>query len=116
MSFQDIKENAEAIQENTKAYIETSLKYYKLWGFKIVMKSTSLLLKFFLIAICFIVVLFFISLALAFALGAYFDNYAIGFLIVALLYLVLAFILYLVRFNFLKLYLLNKFSEIFFND
>ncbi|GAW89718.1 hypothetical protein FPS14_contig00028-0043 [Flavobacterium psychrophilum] len=47
MAFEDLKENAEAIQENSKAYLESSMAYYKLWGFKVAMKSTTLLLKFF---------------------------------------------------------------------
>jgi hypothetical protein len=56
----ELKENVESIQENTKAYIETSLAYYKLWGFKVAMKSTTLMVKFFLIAFCLMIVLLFI--------------------------------------------------------
>lgn len=52
MPFEEIKENLEDIQENTKAYVETSLAYYKLWGFKVAMKSTTVMVKFILIALC----------------------------------------------------------------
>ena len=51
----ELKENVESIQENTKAYIETSIAYYKLWGFKVAMKSTTLMVKFFLIAFCLLI-------------------------------------------------------------
>ena len=34
MAFEELKENTDAIQENTKAYIESSLAYYKLWGLR----------------------------------------------------------------------------------
>ena len=57
MALEEIKQNVEDIQENAKAYIESNIAYYKLWGFKVAMKSTTLALKFFLIAICLVVVL-----------------------------------------------------------
>ena len=60
MAFEELKENTEAIQENAKAYVESSLAYYKLWGFKVAMKSTTLLVKFLLIAMCLMIVLFFV--------------------------------------------------------
>ena len=63
MAFEELKENTEAIQENAKAYIDTSIAYYKLWGFKVAMKSTTLMLKFFLIALFLMIVLLFISIA-----------------------------------------------------
>jgi hypothetical protein len=77
MAFEELKENTDAIQENAKAYLESSIAYYKLWGFKVAMKSTTLMLKFFLIAVCSMIVLLFISIAGAMALGQLFDSYPI---------------------------------------
>jgi amino acid transporter len=116
MAFEELKENTEAIQENAKAYVESSLAYYKLWGFKVAMKSTTLLVKFLLIAICLLIVLFFISIAGAMALGQLFDSYPLGFLAVAGIYLVLALLLFLVKDKIVEGPILEKFSEIFFND
>lgn len=116
MAFEELKENTEAIQENAKAYIESSLAYYKLWGFKVAMKSTTLILKFFLIAICMMIVLLFVSIAGAFALGNLFNSYPLGFLCVAGIYLVLALLLFLVKDKIVEGPILEKFSEIFFND
>ncbi len=116
MAFEELKENTEAIQENTKAYIDSSLAYYKLWGFKVAMKSTTLMLKFFLISLCLMIVLLFISIAGAMALGQLFNNYPIGFLAVAGIYLVLALLLFLVKDKIVEGPILEKFSEIFFND
>ena len=116
MAFEDLKENTEAIQENTKAYLESSIAYYKLWGFKVAMKSTTLMLKFFLIAICLSIVLLFVSVAGAFALGKVLDSYPLGFLCVAGVYLVLALLLFLVKDKIVEGTILEKFSEIFFND
>ena len=97
MAFEELKENTDAIQENAKAYIDSSIAYYKLWGFKVAMKSTTLMLKFFLIALCLMIVLLFISIAGAMALGQLFDSYPLGFLAVAGVYLVLALLLFLVK-------------------
>ncbi|MDI1317548.1 competence protein [Flavobacterium sp.] len=116
MAFDELKENVEGIQENTKAYVESSLAYYKLWGFKLAMKSTTLMVKFFLIAMCLLIVLLFLSVAGALAFGKLVDNYVFGFLIVAGIYLVLALFLFLVKDKIIEGPILEKFSEIFFND
>jgi hypothetical protein len=116
MALEDIRENLEDIQENTKAYIDTSIAYYKLWGFKVAMKSTTLALKFFLIAICLVIVLLFVSIAGSLALGQYFHSYPIGFLCIAGIYLILALLLFLVKDKIVEGPILEKFSEIFFNE
>ncbi len=116
MAFDELKENVEDIQENAKAYLESSISYYKLWGFKVAMKSTTMILKFFLISICLMIFLLFISIAGAIALGQMTDSYPIGFLIVAGIYLVLALLLFLVKDKIVEGPILEKFSEIFFND
>ena len=116
MAFEEIKENVEAVQESTKAYIETSLAYYKRWGFKVAMKSTTLMVKFFLITLCFLIVLLFLSIAGAIAIGDVLDSYTLGFLSVALIYLAVALLLFLVKDKIIEGPILEKFSEIFFND
>ncbi len=116
MAFEELKETTQAIQENAKAYVESSLAYYKLWGFKVAMKSTTLVLKFFLIALCLLLVLLFVSIAGAMALSAFFNSYPLGFLCIAGIYLVLAILLFLVKDKIIEGPILEKFSEIFFND
>lgn len=116
MALQEITKNLEDIQENTKAYLDKSIAYYKLWGFKVAMKSTTLALKFFLIAICLMIVLLFVSIAGALSLGQLLGSYTFGFLIVAGVYLVLALLLFLVKDKIVEGPILEKFSEIFFND
>jgi len=116
MAFDELQENVDDIQENTKAYIESSLAYYKLVGFKVAMKSTTLMVKFFLIAMCLLIVLLFISVAGALAFGKLVDSYVFGFLIVAGIYLVLALLLFLVKDKIIEGPVLERFSEIFFNE
>ncbi len=116
MALEEITENLEKIQENTKAYLDKSMAYYKLWGFKVAMKSTTLALKFFLIAICLMIVLLFVSIAGALSLGQILGSYTFGFLIIAGIYLVLAMLLFLIKDKIVEGPILEKFSEIFFND
>jgi hypothetical protein len=116
MALEELKDNVEDIQENAKAYVESSIAYYKLWGFKVAMKSTTLILKFALIAICMMIVLLFMSVAAALAIGDLFDSYVVGFLIVAGIYFVLALLLFMIKDKIVEGPILEKFSEIFFND
>lgn len=116
MALEDLKENTDDIQEQTQAYIENSIAYYKLWGFKVAMKSTTVALKFALIAIALMMVLLFSSVAGALAIGSALNSYALGFLIVGGLYLVLTVLLFLIKDKVVEGPILEKFSEIFFND
>ena len=116
MAFEELKEHTEDIQKQAKDYIEKSLAYYKLWGFKVAMKSTTMMLKFALIAISLAMVLLFCSIAGAFAIGKVLDSYALGFLIVGGIYLVFTVLLFLIKDKIVEGSILEKFSEIFFND
>ena len=82
MAFQEIKDNTEEIQEQIQNYIQSNVAYYKLWGFKVAMKSTTMILKFSLIFLCFTMVLLFCSIAGAMALSDHFNSYPIGFFFV----------------------------------
>ena len=110
MAFEELKEHTEDIQKQAQSYIENSVAYYKLWGFKVAMKSTTMMLKFALIAMSLTMVLFFCSIAAAL------DSYALGFLIIAGFYLVISGLLFLVKDKIVEGPILEKFSEIFFND
>jgi hypothetical protein len=116
MAFEELKENAENIHDQVQAYIESNVAYYKLWGFKVAMKSTTMILKFTLILLCFCMVLLFCSIAAAFAIGIALDSYALGFLVVAGIYLLVTVLLFLVKDKIVEGPILEKFSEIFFND
>ncbi len=116
MAFEELNKHTENIQDQAKAYFESNAAYYKLWGFKVAMKSTTMIFKFTLILLCFSMVLLFCSVAAAFAMGKYYDNYALGFLIVGGFYLVATGLLFLIKDKFVEGPILEKFSEIFFND
>lgn len=116
MAFEGLKENAEIIQDQAQAYIESNVAYYKLWGFKVAMKSMTMILKFILVSLCFCMVLLFCSIAGAIAIGKAIDSYAFGFLIVGGVYLLLMGLLFLFKNKIVEGPFLEEFSEIFFND
>ena len=116
MAFEELKEHSENIQEEAQAYIENTVAYYKLKSFKVAMKSVTMIVKMGLFFSCFLMILLFCSIAGAFAIGQYFNNYAFGFLIVGGIYIVLTGLLFLAKDKIVEGPLLEKFSEIFFND
>lgn len=116
MAFEELKENTENIQEQMHSFLESNVAYYKLRAFKLAMKSTTMILKFTLIFVCFGMVLLFCSIAGALEIGKYFDNNPLGFLIVGGIYLVTTGLLFTIRDKFFEGSVLEKFSEIFFND
>ncbi len=116
MAFEELKENTKDIQDQAKVYFDSHLAYYKLRGFKVAMKSITLIFKFALILLCFSMFMIFGSFAVAYALGDLFENNALGFLAVGGVYLVFTILLFFLKDKFVEGPILEKFSEIFFND
>ncbi|MEN9336927.1 MAG: hypothetical protein RLZZ500_1914 [Bacteroidota bacterium] len=116
MPFEEVKEQTEAFQENAKAYVESTMEYYKLWGFKVAMQSTTMIVKFVLMGLCLLIMLFFVSVAGALALGEWLESYSLGFLSVAGIYFILALLIFRIKDKIVEGPLLERFSEIFFND
>lgn len=116
MAFEELKENTQQIQEETKAYIESSIHYYKLWGFQFAMKSTLIIARFLLLGFFLMLALLFGSLAAAFAIGDAIGSTSLGFLIVAGFYFVLILLIYFLRLRFVEKQVLQKFSDLFFNN
>jgi hypothetical protein len=116
MAFEELKENTEDIQEQVQAFIKSNVSYYKLWGFKVAMKSTTMIFKFSLIFLCLAMVLLFCSIAGAMAIGQSLESYPLGFLIIGGIYLVVTSLLFLIKDKVIEGPILEKFSEIFFNE
>ncbi len=116
MGFQDIKDNLDQIQKESKSYIESNVAYYKLWGFKVMMKLSMMILKFFMILLFASLFIVFLSIGGAILIGNALGNSAYGFLIIAGVYLLLTLLIVLLKPKFVTKLLLKRFSEIFFND
>lgn len=116
MAFEKIKENTQDLQDQAKGYLDSNVAYYKLWFFKIAMKSTTMILKIFLLAVMLVMVTVFFSIAAAIAIGYALDNFAYGFLIIGGIYLILSILIYKIQDKIVEGPILEKFSEFFFND
>ncbi len=116
MAFDELKENTQQIQEEAKAYLDSTIEYYKLWGFKILMKSTKMVVKAVLLSFFLMMFLIFGSVAAALAIGEALESYWLGFLIVSGIYLVLILLLLFVRSRIIERQILRKCSTLILND
>lgn len=114
--LKEIKEDVSKIQDDTKVYIETSVEYYKLRGFKIAAKSITVFLKLLLVTVTAVLMLICGSIAASLAIGDALENVALGFLIMAGFYLILLIVFVFARPRMIEKSILRRFSEIFFND
>lgn len=110
-----LKDNAESLQRDVTELLESQAEFYKLWSFKVAMKSLTLTVNTAMLSVFGILALLFLSMAAAYGLAALFGNSAYGFLAVGGFYLVIALAVYFLR-DRLDRPVLRKFSEIFFTD
>lgn len=112
---EEVKNNLQSIKSEAKAFLDTNIDYYSLFGFKVASKATGFLLKVFVLSLFGGMALFFLSFAAAFAIGKALDSNTLGFLIVGGIYIILAIIIYSLRKAIIDIPILKKFSDIFFN-
>ncbi|WP_159801418.1 phage holin family protein [Flavobacterium sp. MK4S-17] len=113
MAFEEVKENVDELKKQAQELLDTNIRYYKLWGFKIFAKTTALMLKMVLLAMMLVIVTIFFSIAAALGIGYALDNFVYGFLIVGAIYLLIAIIVYYAQDKIVEGPLLAKFSRIF---
>lgn len=115
MAFEELKENIAEADSSVRSYLESSQEYYKLKGFKFVMRGITSFSKVLLVGTVALMGIFFLSVGASFAIGQAIDNTAYGFLIVGGFYVFLGIIFYLIRRR-LNRPLLEKFSEFYFDE
>lgn len=116
MAFNEIKDNVDDLKSETKAYVDKNVEYYKLLGFKIVAKTTTMFVSYTLVLLIFAFVLLFGSIAAGFAIGTSIGSTSLGFLIVAGAYLLIGIIVLLLKDKLIEKQILKSFSEMFFKD
>ncbi|HET8735670.1 MAG TPA: hypothetical protein VFM69_03630 [Pricia sp.] len=115
MAFDEIKENFSEAEETARSYIESSRKFYKLKGFRVLMKAVMVFVKIASVGMALILALLFLSIGAAFWIGSELDNTAHGFFIVGGFYVLLGLMIYLLRHS-LRKPLLKQFSEFYFDE
>lgn len=117
MPFENLKEKKENIQDSLKNAVDSTIAYYKLWFFKVLMKSVTMVVKVLLILCFFMMFLLFASVALALYLGQIMDSNILGFLAVGGIYAILILIAsIIIKYKIVEGSILEKFSTIFFNE
>lgn len=90
MAFERISNNLQELNENIKAFAQSSAEYYKLDLFSKSMKGATAAIKGAAIAFFMLFALLFLSIAIAVALSNWIDSPSSGFFIVAGIYLLAA--------------------------
>jgi hypothetical protein len=116
MALNEIANQAGRIQDESKAYLDSTFEYYKLWTFKVTMKSATTIIRSTLVLLFLTLVLFFGSVAAALAIGEAINSLPLGFLITGGFYLLILLLVLLLKEKMVEGPVLRKFSEIFFNE
>jgi Zn-dependent protease with chaperone function len=114
MVFDELKENLLEADINARSYVENTEEYFKLKGFKALMKGITYMARVVFIGALALLALLMLSLAGSLGLGQLLDNTIYGFLIVGLIYVLIAIIVYVFRDRINKP-LLRIFSEYYFD-
>lgn len=95
--FKSVNETAETIGQAGETYLKKSQEYYTLKVFQQLSISISLVTKVLVIGGLLFIALFFLALSFALFLGHLLDNVALGYVLTALVFLLVSGVIYLKR-------------------
>ena len=113
--FENINETSEKMTDAGEVYIKKSQEYIKLKIFHQISVSITLVSKALIIGGLLFVAVFFMSFALALALGQWLENLALGYLIVAGLFIIVTVVTYYNR-SFINKKIIKSLSSKFFDS
>lgn len=114
MAFEEVKENVEDLGRQAKELLDANIRYYKLYAFRKINKAGKTVFTALFLGIMLLIVLMFLSVAMALGIGYALNNFAYGFLIVAGLYIVVTIIMYYTIGKYLEKRILARLSRKFF--
>ncbi len=112
----NLRENAGDFKENAQKYIDTSLEFYKLKAFKTSVETTSAMIRYVIAAFFAAMVLLFLSMAAAFAIGEQTGEMWVGFASVGAFYIGFTLVLYTLRRQIIGQFVFKKYRQIFYPD
>lgn len=115
MAFDELKENFSEAEATTRSFIESGRQFYKLKGFKVLMKAVMVFVKIASVGFALTLALLFLSIGAAFWIGSELESTYLGFLVVGGFYVLIGLIMYLLRHR-LRKPMLRKFSEFYFDE
>ncbi len=114
--FENVTNNVEDIQDNLESYIKNSAEYYKLDIYKKTSKSFIAVFRALLLGGIALLLLFFLSLSIAYLIGEAYGNISYGLFFVAGFYLITFILAWILSRKPLERFVLKHTSKIFFND
>jgi len=115
MAFDELKKDLTDSQQSAKEYLESTSDYYQLKIFRFLMKAIIALTLVLALGTLSFLLLFFVSLAASVAIGESMGSETAGFVVVGLIYLILAIVTFLFRKK-LEAPVLRTFSKYYFED
>ena len=97
MALEELKQDLIDANVDMRSYIETSEEYLKLKIFKVLVKSITTIAQIIIIGAVFFLVLFLTTLAVSIVLNEVLDSTYYGYLIMALIYVIIALLFYIFR-------------------
>ncbi len=113
--FESINETSGKMTDAGETYVKKSQEYLKLKVFQQISVSISFVTKALVIGSLLLVALFFMSFALALAIGEWLDNLALGYLIIGVVFLLGCVIAYYKR-HIIERKIIKSLSSKFFNS
>jgi hypothetical protein len=113
MAFEEMKHHLSELDKRVTSYVDDSLEYIELKGFKVSMVLVTSMVQFFILASIGLLVVLLSSIGAAIAIGDSVGGYQWGFLIVGGFYVVFGLIVYAMRRSINKV-ILRFFSKKFF--
>lgn len=111
-----IKGTFEELSSKAEGTLDSNIDYYKLFVFRFIAKSSYGLINIFVFGLACLLVLFFLSFAMAFAIGSWLNSIALGFLSIGVFYILLACFIFILRKKLIEKTLLNRLSEAYFKS
>ncbi|WGH76897.1 hypothetical protein P8625_07065 [Tenacibaculum tangerinum] len=113
--FESLHNNSDKAIEKGKEFIKYSEKYYKLKVFQVLTYTLALVFNFAIIGIFSLIAFVFFAVTMAATIGEYLNSMVLGYLVVALLFILLALIAYLLRKN-VESFIIKNLSKKYFDD
>lgn len=116
MALTELKNTTENLPVEIEDAVKSQVEYYKLYIFRLLAKSAVGLVKIFAVGLFSLLILFFLSMAFAMALGDVLGKTYLGFFVVAVVLLLLFLLGYYLRKKLIYKSLIEKMSDIYFKE
>ncbi|WP_299674942.1 hypothetical protein [uncultured Tenacibaculum sp.] len=113
--LKSIDTTSEKAVHKTEEFLNHSKKYYELKIFQILTSSISLIFRFAIVGIFLLIAFIFLAVFASSAIGNYLNSEVLGYIVVALIFILFAFVGYLGK-NYIENKVIKSLSKKYFDD